>query len=138
MFKHDVFESLSTLPSFGAYLGLSLGLTALFLLLYTLVTPYNEIRLIRQGQAAPALSLGGALLGFVIPLTAVVRSCVSPLDLLVWGMIALVIQLLAFLIVRLLIPGLVVGITEGKTSHGIFLGVVSVAMGLLNGACITP
>lgn len=138
MFKHDIFESLATLPSFGVYLGLSLALTALFLLLYTLITPYNEIRLIRQGQSAPALSLGGAILGFIIPLTSVIRNCVSPMDLIVWGIIALVVQLLAFLLVRLLIPGLIAGITEGKNAHGIFLGAVSVAMGLLSGACITP
>lgn len=135
--KHALLESLNTLPYFGIYLGLAGILTLGFLLAYSLITPYKELKLIREGNVAPALSLGGALLGFVIALSAVIRESVSPIDLIVWGVIALAVQLAAYLAVRLAIPDLVRGIKEGKVSHGAFLGIVSIAVGLLSGACVS-
>lgn len=135
--KHALLESLNTLPAFAIYLVIALILTVGFFFLYTLITPYKEVRLIREGKTAPALSLGGSLLGFVLALAAVIRESVSPIDLLVWGVIALAVQLLAYVAVRIAIPGLVAGIKEDKVGHGAFLGIASVAMGLLCGACVT-
>src|SRR5260370_22755935 len=50
----------------SVYFLMALALVAVFLTVYTWVTPYREIALIRQGNMAAALSLSGALLGFVI------------------------------------------------------------------------
>ena len=53
---------------------LHFGVTALILFLgatlYVLMTPHREIALIREGNAAAALSLGGVLVGLAIPLSA--------------------------------------------------------------------
>ena len=35
--------------------------------LYALITPHREIRLIREGNAAAAVSFGGVLVGLAIP-----------------------------------------------------------------------
>jgi putative membrane protein len=47
------------------------------------------------------------------------------------------VQLATYLAVRVLVPGIVKDIPEGKLAQGIFLGSVSLAAGLLNAACMT-
>ena len=60
---------------------------AAFLAAYTRVMPLHEWRLIREGNTAVALVLGGAMLGFAIPLaTAIVRSG-NLADMAVWAIV---------------------------------------------------
>jgi putative membrane protein len=55
---------------------------------------------------------------------------------LIWALIALVVQLASLLNVRALIPGLIRDIPEGKVAQGVFLAAVSIAAGILNAACM--
>jgi putative membrane protein len=48
------------------HLLLAAVLLAVFFKAYTWMTPFDEVLLIRQGNQAAALSLGGALIGFSI------------------------------------------------------------------------
>ena len=131
------FDLMVLLPNFLAYFGSALALTALFLFLYTLATPIAEWTEIRKGNAAAAVSLSGALLGFVLALNSVITHSGGLPDMVIWGAIALVAQLATFFVVRLLKPDLVARIGDGSMSHAIFLGAVSVAVGLLNAACMS-
>jgi putative membrane protein len=125
------------LPSFLFYFATALGLLLLFVLAYISITPYREIALIRQGNAAAAASLSGAVLGFVLPLASAIAHSVSLLDMAVWGLIALIIQLLVYLAARLLLPDLARTIPAGQIATGVFLGALSLATGILNAACMT-
>jgi len=129
--------SLSGFDDFLLYFGLSIVFVAVFLAIYTLVTPYSEIKLIREGNAAAAASLSGALVGFILPLASAVIHSVNPWDMMLWAAIALVVQLLVFLAMRLFLPDLTRQITDGKVASGVFLGAVSLAAGILNAACMT-
>jgi len=130
-------QSLAGLPSFLFYFATAIGLLLLFLLAYIFITPYREIALIRAGNAAAAASLGGAMLGFVLPLASAIAHSVSLPDMAVWGLIAMIIQLLVYLAARLLMPDLVRDIPAGKIATGVFLGALSVAIGILNAACMS-
>ena len=130
-------QSISGFPAFIIYLGSTLALLAVFLFLYIRITPYREIQLIREGNVAAAISLSGATIGFTIPLAKAVAQSGSLLDMLMWGGIALVVQLLAYAVVRLLIPGITKDIPDGKIAQGTFLGMLSLTTGLLNAACMT-
>ena len=130
-------QSLAGLPSFLFYFATAIGLLLLFLLAYIFITPYREIALIRAGNAAAAASLSGAMLGFVLPLASAIAHSVSLPDMAVWGLIAMIIQLLVYLAARLLMPDLVRDIPAGKVATGVFLGVLSVAIGILNAACMS-
>jgi putative membrane protein len=130
-------QSLAGLPSFLFYFATAIGLLLLFLLAYIFITPYREIALIRAGNAAAAASLSGAMLGFVLPLASAIAHSVSLPDMAVWGLIAMIIQLLVYLAARLLMPDLVRDIPAGKVATGVFLGALSVAIGILNAACMT-
>ena len=130
-------QSLSGLPAFISYFATAGALLALFLGVYLWITPYREIALIRAGNAAAAASLSGALLGFVLPLASAIAHSVSLLDMAIWGLIALIVQLLAYLAARLLLPGLAADIPAGQVAAGILTGALSLAVGILNAACMT-
>jgi putative membrane protein len=131
------FESLAGLPYFIAYFGLSLLLLTACLAAYVAITPYPEIRLIREGNGAAAATLSGVLIGFALPLASAVAHSVSLLDMLLWAVIALVIQLLAYAAVRLAVPKIVQHVREGQVASGVFLGAVAVSVGILNAASMT-
>ncbi|MGH6611856.1 MAG: DUF350 domain-containing protein [Burkholderiaceae bacterium] len=130
-------ESLAGLPYFAAYFGISLVLLTICLAIYVAITPYPEIRLIREGNVAAASSLGGALIGFALPLASVVINSVSLLDMLLWSAVALVVQLVAFALVRLMVPAISQHVRDGQISSGVFLGAVAIALGVLNAASMT-
>ena len=130
-------QSLAGLPAFLTYFLLSLGLLVLFLAVYLAVTPYSELALIRQGNVAAAISLGGAIIGFVLPLARAVTQSVSTLDLVTWGGVALVVQVVVFLLVGKLVPKLTSAVKDGQVAAAAFLAALAVAVGVLNAASMT-
>ena len=126
------------LVGFATYFAASLGLTGVFLLLYMWITPHREAALIGAGNRSAAISLGGAGLGFVLPLASAISHSVSLLDMVMWGAVAMVAQLLVFALARLLAPQLVLAITEDRMSVAMALAAMSVGVGMLNAACMTP
>jgi putative membrane protein len=133
----EIVSQLPGIMKFLAYFVSALVLTVFFLIIYVRITPYREFELIDHGNAAAAYSLSGALFGFVIPLASSIIHSVNFYDMLLWGAIALVIQVLVFLLVRLLFKGLAAAIQEGTVSKGLFLGALSIAAGILNAACMS-
>jgi putative membrane protein len=129
--------SLSGLDDFLLYFALSIGFVVLFLAIYVRATPYREFALIRAGNAAAAASLSGSLLGFVLPLASAVIHSVNPWDMALWAVIALAVQIVVYVVVRLIVPDVTRHIPEGKVGAGVFLGSVSLAAGILNAACMT-
>jgi putative membrane protein len=128
--------SLSTFPNFLAYFVGGSGLTAIFVLLYTNLTPYREIALIRAGNTAAAIAFVGALLGFIMPLASIIAHSVSLLDVAVWGVVALIVQVGGFLLARLILPHLPEAIEQGHVADAVFLAGLSAALGLLDAACM--
>ena len=132
-----VFDSFAGFDDFMLYLALSIALLSIFIAIYVRVTPYREISLIREGNMAAAFSLSGSILGFIIPLSSAVRFSVNLVDMAIWGLIALVVQIAAFVVVKMLIPSITQDIPAGKGAQGFFLGSLSLAVGLLNAACMS-
>jgi len=133
----EVFDSFAGFDDFLVYLALSIAYLVVFIAVYVRVTPYREIALIREGNMAASFSLSGSLLGFIVPLAAAVQHSVSLVDMAIWGLIAMVVQLLTFVVVKLLIPSLTQDIPANKGSAGFFLGSLSLGVGLLNAACMS-
>lgn len=129
--------SLSGFDDFLLYFGLSALFVAAFVAIYAQVTPYPELKLIREGNGAAAASISGTLIGYVLPLASAVEHSVNPWDMMLWAAIALAVQLLVFVAVRLLLPNLPRQINDGNVAAGVFLGAVSLGAGILNAACMT-
>jgi putative membrane protein len=135
--KISAIESLAGLPLFAAYFAVALLLLGVFLVIYLWMTPYPEIKLIRDGNAAASASLSGAVVGFVLPLASAIKNSASLVDMLIWAVIALLVQLLAYFLVHRLLPHLPRDVADGKVASGVFLAAIAISFGVLNAACMS-
>ena len=132
-------ESLEGLLSFVIYFAGSLALLIVFKFVYALITPHDEWKLVKDDKnIAAAVGFVGAIIGFALALGGAASNSVSLIDFAIWGVVALFAQSLAFAIVRFLfMPKIVQRINDNEISAGVILGGVSIAVGLLNAACMT-
>lgn len=130
-------QFLTALPNFLIYFAAAIALMAAFLVVYINITPYQEISLIRANNMAAAVSLAGSLLGFALPIANVIAHSDTLLDLALWGLVAGVVQLVAYRIARLTLPQLDQDIPAGRMAPAIFLATLSITVGLLNAACLS-
>ncbi|GGM18995.1 DUF350 domain-containing protein [Pseudomonas asuensis] len=123
---------------FIAYIAVAALLFALFQLIYTRLTPHKEFALIREGNTAAAIALGGSLIGFALPASNIIAYSVSILDFVVWVVIAAVVQLLTFLFTSLVVKDLSARIGRGETAAAVYSASVAISIGFINSACMTP
>jgi putative membrane protein len=101
------------------------GLTMLFLIVgagvYILLTPQKEIRLIREGNVAAAVSLGGMLVGLAIPLAVSLSASTSAVEIGLWGAATIAVQLLVFRLTDLVLHGLPKRIQDGEMAAAALL-----------------
>lgn len=132
-------EFLNTVPAFLAYFGSALALAVAFLLVYSLFTPHREFALIREGNVAAAAQLTGTFLGFAVPMAIVIGHSVSIPDMMLWGAVAAVVQLLVFVVVsRVLFKAISQRIADGCVASGLFVGGMGLGVGILQAACMVP
>jgi len=105
--------------------------------IYMWITPYEDIRLVREGNTAAAVALGGAFLGLAIPLAGSLAGSVTALDILLWGIITVIVQLVCFKVVDLVLRGLPKRIANGEMAAAIFLAFVKIAAGAIVATAVT-
>ncbi len=130
-------EAISGLPNFLLYFGIAVALVAVYLFVYALVTAHNEFALIRQNVLSAALSLGLSLIGFALPLSSAIVHARNVLDLVLWGLVAMAVQIVVYWLVRLVVPNLSQRIAADEMSSALFLGAASLAAGIINAASMT-
>ena len=121
---------------FLSYFSTAVVLFGAFLAAYTLATRIKEWELIRAGNTAAALSLGGAMIGFALPLAAAIVHSGGLADMVVTAGVALLVQLLCFAAMRLLRRDATAALVRGDMAEATVLASVSVVLGLLNAACL--
>jgi putative membrane protein len=124
-------------PNFVRYVVVGFALAGLFLWIYVLITPWREFALIRAGNTAAALALVGALLGFCLPLANTIAHSSSLIDVVLWAGVALVVQVIVHVVMRLLLPGLQRAVEANEPAAGIAAGGFAACFGLINAACLT-
>lgn len=116
------------------------GLTVLILLIgsaaYVLLTPHKEITLIREGNAAAAVSLGGVMIGLSIPLAMSLHASTSMIEIAVWGASTVVVQLLVFRLVDMVLRGLPKRIQSGELAAATLLVGAKLATALILAAAV--
>lgn len=123
---------------FLAAFGLACAFLVAFKLIYQAITPYDERRLIRDGNIASAITFGGAMIGFALPVASALSETESIVEFAAWALLAGIIQILAFLIVRMIVvKDLPARIERGETAMAIYLAAVAIAVGLINAASMT-
>jgi putative membrane protein len=134
---NNLWQSIAGFPNFLLYFALALLLLAVFVAIYVRVTQYREFALIRNGNVAAAISLSGALIGFVLPLASAIAHSVSPVDMVAWGAIALIVQLVVYAAACRLVPHFREAIESGHAAPAALLAALAVSVGVLNAACLT-
>ncbi len=130
-------STLAGLFDFVVFFVIATALVALYLGLYTLATMHNEFALIRQNVISAATALGFSLVGFALPLASAIVHAQSIVDLLVWGLVALAVQIIVYWLVRLLMSNLSQRIAAGEMAASLFLGAASLSAGIINAASMT-
>ena len=91
------------LPIFMLHGGAAILMLIAGAFIYSKITPWNELELIMEGNTAAAVSLSGAILGIAIPLAAALSSSISIWEIVVWGSVAIILQITVFLILDLVL-----------------------------------
>ncbi len=119
------------------YIVTSFAMLGLFMLVYTRVTPHREFQLIREGNVAAALSLGGAVLGFSLSLPSSLQHNATFALFLLWALGAFAVRLFAYVGVAGVMGGFSDAISSDNRGVGAVWGVISLSVGVVNAACLT-
>lgn len=116
-----------------AYLATAVVLLAICVLAYIRMTPYRELELVRAGNMAAALSLGGATIGLTLPIGSAIFFTHSFEEMVMWAGIGCAMQFILFQIMRTQARS----IETGNVAVGLLLACLSVSTGLLAALCIS-
>jgi len=116
--------------------------TAFFILfvgvrIYMAVTPHDQMALIRAGNTAASLSLGATIVGIALPMAFVLAFSISVLDILLWGLVTVVLQLAAFFITDLVLKNISTRIEEGDMAAAILLVSIKLTTAAINAAAVS-
>ena len=124
-------------PVLLTHLGITTALFLAGVAIYVWLTPYKEITLIRAGNNAAAITLSGQMLALVIPLGSMMAHSVSVPDIVLWGIVTVILQLIAFAAVAIVIRHLPQAIERGETASALVLACGQIVAGVLNAAAMS-
>lgn len=128
---------LPAIANYVIHLLLASALILIFFIVYTYITPFDELLLIRQGNNAAMLSLGGALIGFSLTIASCIIHTADYRQFLAWAAGAMVVQVLAYGVATRLLRMSKDHIESGNTAFGGLMGAISLSIGAINAACIS-
>ncbi len=125
------------LPVLAMHLSLTVALFVLGVFAYVKITPHHEFQLVRDGNQAAGLSLSGVVIGMAMPLAFSLAASVNEWDILLWGFIVVVLQMLAFVAAHLLLRDLSQRIENGEMAAAWVLFSFNVSLAMLLSAAIS-
>jgi putative membrane protein len=129
---------LGSLVNYLLYFVSTLVLLLVAVTIYVRVLPYDELALVRRGNSAAAVALGGTMIGYAAVVWSATAHGSTLVETAIWSGVALVSQIIAFEIVHLLFRDFKAEMEKGDLSYGIALGGFSLAVGIINAGCLTP
>ena len=128
---------MAAITNYVIYLLMSSVLVMGFFVVYTRITPFDEVLLIRQSNNAAALSLSGSLIGFSLTVASCVVHTSDYVQFASWAAGALLVQVLVYAITVKLLHISKDQIESGNTAFGGLMGAISLSLGAINAACIS-
>jgi len=126
----------ATLPLYLGFLGTSIALVVLGMILYIWATPHREFELIRQGNRAAAIGFGGTLLGLAYAINAQSSSTWVLTELAAWGLVAVVVQVVVFFVVSRLLGNFKEEIQKDNVAYGMIIAFTAIGTGILNAGAL--
>ncbi|MEM7327122.1 MAG: DUF350 domain-containing protein [Pseudomonadota bacterium] len=99
--------------------------------IYILLTPWKELALVRGGNGAAGLALAGAISGLAIPIASCLASSLTLVDLILWGSVALLLQLLTYRIIDMILRDIPSRIQNDEAGAAIVLIAAKVSVAML-------
>lgn len=124
-------------PILMLHSGVTIAMLVAGILLYVWITPWDEMALIRAGNSAAAISLGGAIIGLAIPLAFAMAASVSVYEILIWGPVTLILQIIAFRVADLVLRDLPARIESGEIGAATLLVSIKLAVAAINAAAVS-
>ena len=124
------------LPFLISHLFITLCLLFIGITSYTFLTPIKELKLIKDGNLSASISFSGALLGIGIPLASSLSVSNSILEIIIWGLTAIVLQLLCFKVTDTFLKDLSKRIEDDQLATSILLFSIKISVSLINSAAI--
>jgi putative membrane protein len=116
--------------------GVTLLMLVLGVILYMWMTPYEDIKLIRDGNTAAGIALGGVILGMAIPLAITLKGSLNIWDIVIWGVFVIILQMAVFKIMDWILRGLPQRISDGEVGAAVFLACTKLAVGAISAGAI--
>ena len=124
------------LPFLISHLFMTLCLLFIGITSYIFLTPIKELKLIKDGNLSASISFSGALLGIGIPLASSLSVSNSILEIIIWGLTAIVLQLLCFKVTDTFLKDLSKRIEDDQLATSILLFSIKISVSLINSAAI--
>ena len=99
--------------------------------LYILLTPWKELALVKGGNGAAGLALAGAIAGLAIPIASCLASSLTLVDLVLWGTVALLLQLLTYRIIDMVLRDIPTRIQNDEAGAAIVLIAAKISVAML-------
>ncbi len=128
---------LAGFPVLVLHVSVTFAMLAAAVFIYIKITPYDEIKLIRDGNTAVAVSLSGAIVGLAVPLAFSMASSISVWEVLIWGPVTLLLQLIAFRVADIVLKDLPKRIMDGEMGPAILLISIKLGAAAINAAAVT-
>lgn len=123
-------------PDFLLYGGVTLGLLILGCVVHILLTPMKEMQLIRDGNVAAGIGVAAVIVGLAIPMAACLASAASVYDVVIWGVVAILLQMLAFRAADLILRDLPKRIERNEIGAAMVLAAVKLAAAMVMAAAL--
>jgi putative membrane protein len=125
--------------SFLAYVGVAVLLWAIGIFIMEVTTKNKEWELIKTGNKTAAYVFFGRIVGLAIVLYSAVSNSISLLDLLLWGAIGIVAQVVLFYLAEWATPkfNITKAIDDNVESVGILLMGLAISIGIIIAGCLT-
>ena len=115
---------------------ITVGLLVAGAALYAWFTPYRDIQLIREGNTAAAISLGAVLVGLALPLGVSLGYSASEVEMVIWGVAIIAVQLAVFRLTDVVLRGLPRRIQEGEVAAAVCLAAIKIATAIILAAAV--
>jgi putative membrane protein len=125
--------------NFLAYIGVALLMWGIGIFLMEITTKNKEWDLIKNGNKTAAYVFLGRIIGLAIVLFSAVSNSISLVDLIIWGSIGIIAQIIFFYLAEWLTPkfNITKAIDDNIESVGILLMGLSISIGIIIAGCLT-
>lgn len=118
------------------YMVLAIAMVIFFAIIYLKITPIRELGLIKKGNVACAISFGGALIGFCLPMTSSMAHSLNVIGFILWALLATVVQILVYFTATHIIKEASHELASNNVAVGILFAAFSIVIGLINAAAL--